>query len=67
MGKLLTTGYFQAFSNEFMYFLWKYTTYYIIDMVNNCAAPACQTGYTSSREKLSSFHFPLRNEKFNKK
>ena len=32
-------GYFHAFSNEFMYFLWKYTEYDIIDMINECAAP----------------------------
>ena len=32
-------GYFHAFSNEFMYFLWKYTAYDIINMINECAAP----------------------------
>ena len=48
-------------------FLWKYTAYDIIDMVNKCAAPKCQTGYTSSTRKLSSFHFPLKNEELNKK
>ena len=36
-------------------------------MVNKCAAPKCQTGYTSSTVKLSSFYFPLKNEKLNKK
>ena len=36
-------------------------------MVNKCAAPKCQTGYTSSTRKLSSFHFPLKNEELNKK
>ena len=48
-------------------FLWKYTGYDIIDMINKCAVPKCQTGYTSSTGKLSSFHFPLKNEKLNKK
>ena len=48
-------------------FLWKYTAYDIIDMVNKCAAPKCQTGYTSSTRKLSSFHFPLKKEELNKK
>ena len=48
-------------------FLWKYTSYDIIDMVNKCAAPKCQTGYTSSTRKLSSFHFPLKKEELNKK
>ena len=48
-------------------FLWKYTAYDIIDMVNECAAPKCQTGYTSSTGKLYSFHFPLKNEDLNKK
>ena len=36
-------------------FLWKYTAYDIIEMVNECAAPKCQTGNTSSTGKLSSF------------
>ena len=48
-------------------FLWKYTEYNITDMVNKCAAPKCQRGYTSSTRKLSSFHFPLKNEELNKK
>ena len=48
-------------------FLWKYTAYDIIDMVKKCAAPKCQTGYTSSTGKLSSFHFPLKDEELNKK
>ena len=48
-------------------FLWKYTAYDIIDMVNKCVAPKYQTGYTSSPGKLSSFHFPLKNEELNKK
>ena len=48
-------------------FLWKYTAYDIIDMVNKCVAPKCQTGYISSTRKLSSFNFPLKNEQLNKK
>ena len=64
---MLTVGYFHAFSNEFMYFLWKYTAYDITDMVSKCAAPKYQTGYTSSTGKLSSFHLPLKNEELNKK
>ena len=36
-------------------------------MVNKCAAHKCQKGYTSSTEKLSSFHFPLKNEELCKK
>ena len=28
-------------------FLWKYTAYYITDMVNKCVAPKYQTDYTS--------------------
>ena len=36
-------------------------------MVNKCAAPKCQTNYTSSTGKLSSFHFHLKNEELNKK
>ena len=67
MANLLTPGYFQAFSDEFMYFLWKYTAYDIIDMINKCAAPKYQTGYTFSARKLSSFHFHLKNEELNKK
>ena len=47
-------------------FLWKYTAYDIIDMENKCAAPKCQTSYTSSTRKLSSFHFSLKNEELNK-
>ena len=35
-------------------------------MANKCVAPNCQTGYTSSTEKLSSLHFPLKNEELNK-
>ena len=67
MANLLTLGYFRAFSNDFMYFLWKYTAYDLIDMVNKCAAIKCQIGYTSSTGKLSYFHFPLKNEELNKK
>ena len=37
------------------------------DMVDQCAAPKCQTGYTSSTPKVSSFHFPLKNLELNKK
>ena len=48
-------------------FLWKYIAYDIIEMVNECTAPKCQTGYTSSTGKLSSFHVPLKNEDLNKK
>ena len=48
-------------------FLWKYTAYDIIDMVNKCAAPKCQRGYTSFTGKLPSFHFHLKNEELNKK
>ena len=62
VANLLTVGYFQTFSNEFMYVLWKYTAYDIIDMVNKRVAPKCQTGCTSSTRKLSSFHFLLKNE-----
>ena len=40
-------------------FLWKYTAYGIIDMVNKRAAPKCQTGYTFSTGKMSSVRFPL--------
>ena len=47
--------------------LWMYTAYDVIDMVNKCVASKCQTGYTSSTKKLSSFHFPLKNEELNKK
>ena len=46
-------------------FLCKYTAYDIIEMVNKCAAPKCQTGYTSFTGKLSSFHFSLKNEELN--
>ena len=67
MANLLTVRYFHAFSNEFVCFLWKYTAYDIIDMVNKCAAPKCQTRYTTSTGKLSSFHFPVKNEELNKK
>ena len=45
----------------FCIFLWKYTEYDIIDMVNQCAAPKYQTGYTSSTGKLS-FQFPRKNK-----
>ena len=48
-------------------FLWTYTAYDMIDMVNKCSAPKCQTGYTFSTRKLFSFHFPLKNEELNKK
>ena len=48
-------------------FLWKYTAYDIVDMVNKCAAPKCQTGYTSPARKLSSIHFPVKKEELNKK
>ena len=48
-------------------FLWNYATCDIIDMVNKCASPKCQTGHTFSTRKLSSFHFPLKNEELNKK
>ena len=48
-------------------FLCKYTGYDVIDMINKCVAPKCQTDYISSIEKLSSFHFLLRNEELNKK
>ena len=41
MANLLTVGYFHAFSNEFMYFLWKYTAYDIIDMVDKYNARKC--------------------------
>ena len=43
------------------------TAYDINDMVSKRAAAKCQTGYTSSTWKLSYFHFPLKNEEFNKK
>ena len=43
-----------------------YTAYDIIDMVNKCAAPKCQTGYTSSTGNLASFHFPLKSKELNK-
>ena len=48
-------------------FLWKYTAYDIINMVNKCAAPKCQTAHTSSTRKLSSLHLPLKKEELNKK
>ena len=32
-----------------------------------CDEPKCQTGYTSSTGKLSSFYFPLKNEELSKK
>ena len=48
-------------------FLWTYTAYDMIYMVNKCSAPKCQTGYTFSTRKLPSFHFPLKNEELNKK
>ena len=48
-------------------FLWKYTAYDIIDLVNKYVAPKCQTCCISSTRKLSSFNFPLKNEEFNKK
>ena len=48
-------------------FLWKYTAYDIIDMVNKCTVSKCQTCCTSSTGKLSSFRFPLKNEELNKK
>ena len=70
MAKLLTLRYFHAFSNEVIYiyiFVWKCTAYDIIDMVNKCAASKYQTGYTFSTGKLSSFHFPLKNEELSKK
>ena len=67
MVNLLIVGYFHAFCNESMYILRKYTAYNIIDMVNKCAAPKCQTGYTTATGKLSSVHFPLKNEELNKK
>ena len=53
MANLLTVGYFYAFSNEFMYFLCKYTVYDITDMVNKCAACRCIS--------------PLKSEDLNKK
>ena len=62
MANLLT----HAFSNEFMYFfmevycIWHYRH-------GKCVAPKCQTGYTSFTGKLSSFHFPPKNEELNKK
>ena len=43
-----------------------YTAYDIIDMVNKCAAPKCQTGYTSSTGNLAFFHFPLKSKELNK-
>lgn len=38
-------------------------------MVNKCAAPKCNTGYSTNHQdkKISSFHFPLANENLNKK
>ena len=65
MANLLTVGYFHAFSNEFKYFFMEvYCIWYYRD--GKYAAPNCQTGYTSSTGKLSSFHFPLKNEELNK-
>ena len=66
MVNLLIEGHFHAFSNESLYILRKYTAYNNINMVNKCAAPKCQTGYTTARGKLSSVHFPLKNEELNK-
>ena len=46
-------------------FLWKYTAYDIIDMVNVLHLSAKQAiPFTG---KLSSFHFPPKNEELNKK
>ena len=56
MANLLTLEYFHAFSNDFMHVSMEYTAYDIIDMVNKCVAPKCQTGYISSTGKLSSFN-----------
>ena len=36
-------------------------------MVNKCAAPKCQTGYSTTQVKCSSFHFPFKNEKLNER
>ena len=44
-------------------FLWKYTEYNITDMVNKCAAPKCQRGYTSSTQE----NCWTKNEELNKK
>ena len=55
-----------AFSNEFIYFFMQvYCTWYYRH--GKCVAPKCQTGYTSFTGKLSSFHFPPKNEELNKK
>ena len=48
-------------------FLWKYTVYDIMNMVNVLHLSVKQALYTSSTGKLSSFHFPLKNEELNKK